>query len=197
MSIADESSQNTGPMSSDLAMSEGLGATSAIGMAASTKVISSPLTSSREVSHVKTLAMPESKLESVGSGLDYGVRCGELLAKLDRDSWLWRTSQLCLDGTLAEFSQTWPEWGMSANGESYELTGKVCPIGENECFLLPTPAANGGLVDKLTVASLIRRGQKHEWGNFGEWLAQRYGKKPSPTLTETMMGFPAGWTACE
>jgi hypothetical protein len=64
-------------------------------------------------------------------------------------------------------------------------------------MLLPTPAANAALTDRLSVESLIRRGEKHHPGNLAEWLAQKHGLKQSPTMLEEMMGFPIGWTDLE
>jgi hypothetical protein len=45
----------------------------------------------------------------------------DLLASLDRATLSWRTSQLCLDGELDEFSETWPRSGMMLSGTAYRL----------------------------------------------------------------------------
>ena len=44
-----------------------------------------------------------------------------LLARYDRDTSLWKTSQLCLDGGLQTFSETWPRSGMMRSGIAYRL----------------------------------------------------------------------------
>jgi len=74
-------------------------------------------------------------------GQVFGLRCGESFAKLDLGSWLWRTSQLCLDGTLGEFSQTWPRSGMTRNGMCFPLVPSALLTDENEFSLWATPSA--------------------------------------------------------
>src|SRR4051812_35569144 len=50
-----------------------------------------------------------------------GLRCGASFSSFDRATSSWRTSQLCLDGDLAEFSETWPRAGMTRSGIAYPL----------------------------------------------------------------------------
>jgi hypothetical protein len=60
--------------------------------------------------------MPASGPGSTANAADYGQSTPELLANFDRASSSWRTSQLCLDGGLSEFSETWPRSGFQVGG---------------------------------------------------------------------------------
>jgi len=122
--------------------------------------------------------------------------CGEsspaLLAKYDPNSSSWKTSQLCLDGELAEFSETWPRSGMMLNGTAYRLPTLVPDSFGTECSLWPTPNATAFKGGRQSP----RRGVKNpERNNWQDWcslvLGQRY---PVPETAEQVMGFPEGFT---
>ena len=76
---------------------------------------------------------------STASGQDYGQSSPELLASYDPATRSWRTSQLCLDGDLDEFSETWPRSGMTRNGIAYRLPPLVRLTDATVLGLLPTP----------------------------------------------------------
>lgn len=106
-----------------------------------------PLMSLPAASRAKTLAMPARKLECLtAQDPGFGLRSSDWLAKWDRDSSSWRTSQVCLvaqassqaDG-LAEFSETWPSAGMMRNGIAYPLRELAPHTDETGSGLLPTP----------------------------------------------------------
>lgn len=99
------------------------------------------LMSSAAGSPVRTSASPERVLGSPVLARDYGRSTPELLARLDRDSSSWRTSQLSLLGGLTEFSETWPRSGLMRNGTAYRLPPLVPLTDATESGLLPTPAA--------------------------------------------------------
>ena len=84
-------------------------------------VESSDRTSFAAGSLARTLATRESAPESMVSDPGYGQSSPELLASYDRSSRRWKTSQLCLDGDLSEFSETWPRSGMTRSGIAYLL----------------------------------------------------------------------------
>ena len=55
---------------------------------------------------------------------------------------LWETSQMDLFSGLSDvYSATLPTSGTMRNGQLFERQTLVRPTGENECSLLPTPAA--------------------------------------------------------
>jgi len=71
----------------------------------------------------------------------YGRSTPELLAKFDPATSSWRTSQLCLDGALSEFSETWPRSGLMRSGTAYLLPPLVRLTDETGSGSLPTPSA--------------------------------------------------------
>src|SRR5579871_3203682 len=71
--------------------------------------------------HARTSASPERAPASQASGQGYGASTPELLARFDHATSLWKTSQLCLDGVLETFSETWPRSGLMRNGTAYRL----------------------------------------------------------------------------
>ena len=77
--------------------------------------------------------------ELMGSVAAYGRNTPELLAKYDPATSSWRTSQLCLDGDLTEFSETWPRSGLMRSGIAYRLPPLVPLTDEIGSGLLPTP----------------------------------------------------------
>lgn len=95
--------------------------------------------SSAVASHAKTSATPANALGSTANGQDYGASTPELLASYDRASLSWKTSQLCLDGELSAFSETWPRSGLMQNGIAYQLPPLVRLTDVTEFGSLPTP----------------------------------------------------------
>jgi hypothetical protein len=102
----------------------------------------SPLMSSAAASHARISASQGMApgYQEIGQG--YGASTPVLLAKLDRATSLWKTSQLCLVEGLETFSQTWPRSGMTRNGIAYQLPPLVRLTGATDFGLLPTPIAS-------------------------------------------------------
>lgn len=124
---------------------------------------------------------------------DCGPSSPDWLASFDHGSSSWRTSQHCLDGELAEFSETWPRSGMMRNGTAYRLPTLVPDNFGTECGLWPTPNATAFKGGRQSP----RRGVKNpERNNWQDWcslvLGQRY---PVPETAEQVMGYPEGYTA--
>jgi len=95
-----------------------------------------------EDSPARTLATQASGQGSTANGQDYGQSTPELLASYDPATSSWRTSQLCLDGDLSEFSETWPRSGLMRNGIAYRLPPLVPLTAGTDSGLLPTPRAD-------------------------------------------------------
>jgi hypothetical protein len=74
------------------------------------------LISSAAGSPARTSALQETAQALRASAAAYGRSTPELLARFDPDTSSWRTSQLCLDGDLTEFSETWPRSGLVVAG---------------------------------------------------------------------------------
>ena len=107
----------------------------------------------------KTSRSPAEVSASVANARGFGKKCSESFAKYDPDTSLWRTSQLCFQGGLESFSETWPRSGMTRSGIAYRLPPSAPLTGEIEFGLLPTPDCSdrrsmkskqqGGKVDKI------------------------------------------------
>lgn len=106
--------------------------------------ISLPWTLSPAGSPARTSATQGSEQESTESEVGSGLSMRESLANYDPASCSWRTSQLCLDGEWAEFSETWPRSGMTRNGELFRRPTLERPTSENASGLWPTMRAADG-----------------------------------------------------
>src|SRR3990170_1183533 len=92
-------------------------------------------------------AWPENRKQTPMSGTS-GLRPSASLAKYDRSSRSWRTSQHCLaltaqtnENTLDEYSETWPKSGTMRSGQCWERTIAELRTDESECGYWLTPAA--------------------------------------------------------
>lgn len=146
-------------------------------------------TSSLAASRAKTSAPPEKVPESTGRKADCGKRWRESLAKWDRATSSWKTPHSLFSGDLAEFSGTWPRWGMMRDGECWEQTPPAIRITEPEFGWLPTPSGvNGGNNNTM--------GRIDEWGGSSNPLRGTViGYLCLPEFEEMVMGWPIGWTA--
>ena len=140
----------------------------------------------------------QENVKQVLTNVIYGLKCGELLAKLDRSGlWLKMYGDYCqvkMDGSLEEYSGTFPTWGLMLDGAVYELPISEQSTEEKEWELLPTVAAcaawygnlkkvewNGENKHSMTLIQALKRG-----GDDATNL--------NPNFCEILMGFPIGWT---
>jgi hypothetical protein len=137
-------------------------------------------------SPAKTSASQERVQELKALARDYGASTPELLAKYDPATSSWRTSQLCLDGGLTEFSETWPRSGLMRNGIAYQLPPLVRLTDETGSGSWPTP------VSRMWKDC----GSPAEYRRNEVPLAAQVGGSLNPTWVEWLMGFPLGWTDC-
>jgi len=130
-------------------------------------------------------------------------------------SWQKTSEGYCqqrMDGSLEEYSETWPAAGMMQNGRCYRRPRLVHHIGETACSLWPTPnATDGNKAPKYFASgspSLPYAVKLAEAGHYPTPTANRWdglqshGKNVisgqlNPTWVEWLMGFPAGWTDCD
>ena len=77
------------------------------------------LTSYLAVFPARTFPQPEEERESTANDPDCGPKWHASLARYDRDSRSWKTRQCLLAGDLEEFSETFPNWGMTVDGELF------------------------------------------------------------------------------
>jgi hypothetical protein len=96
---------------------------------------------------------------------DFGPKSYVWLANFDQNSFVWRTSQICLEALLngqgdglAEYSETWPSSGLMRNGKTYQRQHWALLIVENESGLFPTPLKNEAGKSEHTL-NLVKSGK--------------------------------------
>lgn len=144
-------------------------------------------------SHAKTSASAELGQELTANDPAFGWKWPESFVRFDRVSSLWRTRQCSLLGGLAEFSETWPEWGWMRSGECSELPALERPITEPGFSWLLTPTAQSWKAWTFrNPLKLIRK--NHADGNLQEQLMRLYQRMTTPRCQEILMMWPEGWT---
>ncbi len=99
------------------------------------------LTLSAEAFPAKTFHTLENELALKVRALVSGQSMPDLLAKFDRASQSWKTSQVSLVQGMDEFSETWPRSGMMLSGIAYQLPPSAPLTGGTGSGLLPTPTS--------------------------------------------------------
>lgn len=102
-----------------------------------------PWMSSAADFRVRTSVLQDKARASMANALACGVSIPAILAKFDLNTSSWKTSQHCLDGDLASFSETWPRSGMMRNGIAYRLPPLALITSETVSGLLPTLTKHG------------------------------------------------------
>jgi hypothetical protein len=148
-------------------------------------------------SHAKTSAMLVLALELTENDPGSGLSTRDLLANFDPESRLWRTSQRCLTGEWEPYSETFPESGMTRNGQLFPHAPWALHMCDDDCSLWPTPTASmdgRGFGIPLHTntdrykASTVRRVHA---------LVGAHGWRIHPNFTEVLMGFPLEASAIE
>ena len=101
-----------------------------------------------EDSPAKTYQRQENRQALMASVLDSGVSLPVLLARYNRDTQSWKTSQTSLvataDDGLDEYLETWPRSGMTRNGIAYQLPRLALTTTEIGSGYWRTPASANG-----------------------------------------------------
>ena len=153
---------------------------------------SDPSTLSAEGSRVRTSATLASGQGLTENAQGYGESTPVLLASYDHDSSSWRTSQRCLDGELAEFSETWPRSGMTQSGTVYQLPPLVPLMRGTDSGLLPTLTRR----DARTLKGGQDRPNRAGGKSLLQWFLDRQysNGRLNPRFCEWFMGMPQMWT---
>ena len=160
------------------------------------------LTWFQAASRARTSASQGKGLDSAASGLAFGQKCGELLARFDHDSSSWKTPQCSLLEDSEQSFQTFPKWGSMQNGACWEQIPLVLTTDEKEFGYLPTPTAsdqyNGNKIGITYKNKRFIRKSQTTGTEFGAKLTDFYqltnGRNLHPTFAEWMMNWPLGWT---
>lgn len=123
------------------------------------------------------------------------------LASFDPATSSWRTSQLCLFGGLAEFSETFPRSGTMRNGSVYQRAPWLPHTHGTECGLWLTPTSNDRKPASAGEMEMMRRRMQGEvvketYIRLRSQLAATENRRlpPNPRWIEWLMGFPIEWT---
>jgi len=142
---------------------------------------------SAEDSHAKISARLEKGKELMGNDLDYGMNLPGSLAKYDPHLYLWKTAQRSLFGGLETFSETWPNWGIMLNGESFPLPMPELLMKEKEFGYWPTPT-------KWEEKYISSPSPGDHYHGIGWIFRNQLNLMPNPKFYESLMAWPIGWT---
>ena len=140
--------------------------------------------SSAAAIHASPSASPEISAEQRTRAIS-GQRCIASYENSGRDGSFAKTLLDTLNSASTPYSMTWRMQATPQRHSLFQLAPSGRRIGGTAYGLLPTPLASDA------------RGQ---WGRKEDNLLRNYlprrfgGIYPHPSLLETMMGFPAGWT---
>lgn len=142
--------------------------------------------------------------------MENAAECGDTwpasLAKYDPDSCSWKTAQCLLLGGLAEFSETWPRWGLMRNGECWERTTPDLRTCGKDYGLWPTPCSTDQSDRKVSARMHeTKNGTFKHIGENGTLSQVRLSQvvkhrtpdgvgRMSPDWVEWLMGWPIGHT---
>lgn len=127
----------------------------------------------------------------------YGRSLPDSFAELDQDG-SWRKtsqgySQVTMDGSLEEFSETWPTQGILSDGRCIALPPLEPTTKEDARLLWPTPVATD-YKGASTLARLERTGRTDR-NNLRDYCRVHFGVTYPPVkLVEWMMGYTEEWT---
>ena len=157
--------------------------------------VESPM-SSAVAFHAKTSQVLEKEQASKANEADCGPKCAGSLARYNPSSRSWKTAQCSLFGGLVEFSETWPEWGMTQDGEFWALSMPAHLTKETESGFWPTPRKSESNEANATIEARKARTGASCNDNLHAAAERRLGKrvKIMPNFVEWLMGWPIGWT---
>ena len=128
---------------------------------------------------------------------DCGLKCLELFAKFDQESYSWKMCQTLLNLELETSSEIWPQSGIMQDGVCWEAEIAEEFINVTDYgFSLFTPTATDYKRNNLSSPMWDRRMQtRKSAGTLPEQLAWM-GLRGilSPTFVEKMMRLPISWT---
>lgn len=157
----------------------------------------------REVSPAKIFPSLVKDLGWLVSDRDFGTLTATPLATYDLDSQSWKTSEPSLFEDLTLSLGRLPSSGMMRNGKIFALPMSERPTDGNESGLWPTPVKTNGFARfspqsmerkeaGLTRPSGAKIGTDLKWDR--RTIPFLYRNRPSPILTEWLIGLPIGWT---
>jgi len=115
----------------------------------------------------------------------YGMRWLGSFATYNHVTSMWKTVQNLLVEDSAEYSGTWPKWGLMRNGVSSELVTQVHRMSAKEYGFVPTPTASNTKAHHMRGSDKGKQREPRSYGEHGPL---------NPQYLEWLMGWPEGWT---
>jgi hypothetical protein len=142
-------------------------------------------------SPVSHTALQESVSHLVTSVIS-GANSPESFAKLGRDGLWVKTSQgsvqVSLDGSLEEFYETWPKWGILSGGVVGRLPTPERRTTGNGCSLWPTPRTSdtqSGRIVEVNENGSLCRVNRDRTQTYGANLADAVRMWPTPLANDS------------
>jgi len=135
--------------------------------------------------------------DSMENEEDCGLKCLELFARFDQESYSWKMSQTLLNLDLEASLEIWPQSGIMQDGACWAARIAKEFIKETDYgFSLFTPTSTDYKRNNLSTPMWKRRMQTRKSpGTLPEQLAwMGFENMLAPTLPEKMMRWPIGWT---
>ena len=147
-----------------------------------------PWMSSAAASPARTSALQGAAQASPANDLASGLNLPGSLARYDPVTCSWRTSQLCLDGVLETFSETWPRSGMMRSGTAFPLRPLVPLTAATGSGLWPTPRANENDQGAANRQAMLDAGSSWKGQRRGATLATMVKCWPTPRAMDGAKG---------
>jgi hypothetical protein len=145
-----------------------------------------------------------------------GPSSSDSFASLNPDG-SWRKtcqgySQVTLDGSLEEYSETWPQAGMTQSGRAYLLPPLERCTDETESGSWPTPTARDWRSEECspefdaermahtrgkslpTIVRQLPTPTANRWDGLQSHGVNGVSGSLNPAWVEVLMGYPKGWT---
>lgn len=138
--------------------------------------------------------------DSMERPADSGWKLPGSFARLDHESYSWRTRQCSLLGDSEEFSATWPQWGSMHDGECSAHTTPGWVTSGPASGLWPTPTASDEKGSVLPATALKRAAKSSRGVRLPEFLTLKGllpGGRHNPEFSEWLMVWPERWTDIE
>lgn len=148
----------------------------------------------------RTFPSPAGVTGSTALDQDSGKKWSASLARLDPDSFSWKTPQLSLLEAGKELLRSWPRWAMWDETECWPLPTPERPTRDKESGLWPTPVADGDRRTNYAQGGTSLGFAVRNWptptvkGNYnrkglsaksGDGLATAVKKYPTPTARDS------------
>jgi len=132
-----------------------------------------------------------------GTNVTYGPNSTALFATLDPNGCWLRTSedycQVTMDGSLEEYSETWPTSGTMQSGKCYPQVPLVRHMNVNVYLSLPTPATRDYRDLSSDGQAYAAQRSRHQPSLVTESYLADFGTKHILAIYIWAMGYPPRW----